>query len=174
MVAICHMKRFSQARKRCSESERRMSTIDQRDVSQTLSSVTLLVLGDDLNPPLVSRALGMFPDRAWQKGQTLEISAADGRLLQVGDPAPWGGWKKFIPPHLEQALLEEQLAFWVERLQGLAKEVEDFRRLDWTVTLDCLLTTSVAEVAELKHELLCGLAAIGVDVDIHFHPCQES
>jgi hypothetical protein len=143
------------------------------NLSGTTSSVMMVILGEDLDPAYVTRALGIFPDRAWRKGEISEISGPAGDVIRLRNPSGWGGWKKFMPEPLVGKLLEDQLECWAEQLENLEPRIREFRARSWTATLDCFLTTAGSELTELKHDLLSRLAASGVDVDIHFKVHRE-
>ncbi|HEV7240801.1 MAG TPA: DUF4279 domain-containing protein [Thermoanaerobaculia bacterium] len=140
----------------------------------TLSSVSLIVLGDDLEPGEITRALGMFPDQDWRKGDVPQIQTPDGRWIPGPAIAEWGGWKKFIPPVLVDDCLEVQLDHWANVLASKAHAIRAFRARGWSSTLDCFFTASEPEVAELKADLLAKLAAIGIDIDINFYPHNDA
>src|SRR5689334_5222577 len=90
------------------------------------SSVTLIVLGVDLEPGVVTRALSMFPDQAWRKGEAPKIRTPDDRWIRSSGIAEWGGWKKFIPATLLRRSLEVQLDHWSSALASKANAVAVF------------------------------------------------
>jgi hypothetical protein len=138
--------------------------------SQRLSSVTLIVLGDDLDPGEVTRTLGMFPHQAWQAGEVPQIETPDGRWIAAPRSVEWGGWKKFMPKECHDALLENQLEYWVAELQSKSQAVAGLRSRGWSVTLDCYLSARDVDITTLTTDLLGKLAAVGADVKVYFYP----
>lgn len=139
-----------------------------------LSSVTLLILGDNLDPNEVTRRLAIFPDQAWRVGDFPEIQTPSGRWIQSTSAALFGGWKKYMPKILEGEMLGIQLLHWSEALESKADIIRALRDRGWSVILDCFVTASEPEMVELTAELLAKLAAIGSDVDFHFYPHSET
>ena len=139
------------------------------DKQARASSVTLIILGDDLDPSEVTRVFGTFPDQAWRAREAPEIQTPNGRWIQIPRAAECGGRKKFMPKELRNELLEGQLEHWIMELGSKSEIVRGLQGRGWSVTLDCVISTSEVDVAELKADLLAKLAAIGTDVDIHFY-----
>lgn len=60
-----------------------------------VSSVTLLVLGEDLNPDKASAELRLEPSQSWRKdGRSIRLR--DGTTQLRESAHAWGGWKMFI------------------------------------------------------------------------------
>lgn len=77
-----------------------------------MCSVTLLVLGEDLDPDSVSTALRLEPSRWWRKGErSVRLSEQITRLRD--SVHEWGGWKLFVADEQKDMPLEEQLEFWL-------------------------------------------------------------
>src|SRR5438067_7276882 len=120
----------------------------------SLSSATLIVLGEDLDPSEVTRVLGMFPDQAWRAGEVPQVQTPNGRWIESPRAVEWGGWKKFMPRSLNGEILEVQLEHWAGELESRAVAIESLRARDWSVTLDCFLTASEVEITGFSAELL--------------------
>lgn len=136
--------------------------------------MTLIVLGNDLDPPEVTRALGMFPDQAWRKGDFPEVRTPDGRMIKHRRPAQWGGWKKFMPTTLDRETLEVQLEHWANELRSSQGTISVLIERGWSVSLDCFLSVSEFTLIELDAALLAKLVAAGSDVDIHVYSDEIS
>ncbi|APR80749.1 Hypothetical protein A7982_06096 [Minicystis rosea] len=85
----------------------------------------------------------------------------------------WGGWKRFIPEHLKDTPLEQQLTFWIESLEERAAGVAQLLALGWSMSVDCYFSTDTTETVALSAQLQKRFGALGIDVDIHFF-AQES
>jgi hypothetical protein len=72
-----------------------------------ISSVTLVFLGESLDPTIVSAKLGIDPHESWMTGQPKRV----GKELHQ-----WGGWKRNLPEGLNNATVEEQMSYWIEEL----------------------------------------------------------
>lgn len=134
------------------------------------SSVTLIVLGDDLDPGEVTRSLAMFPNQAWKAGEVPQIETPEGRWIAIPRAAEWGGWKKFMPEECANELLDDQLEYWAAELHSKSHAVAELRARGWSVTLDCYLSTHEVDTTKLTADLLRKLAALGADVSVHFYP----
>jgi hypothetical protein len=135
-----------------------------------VASATLIVLGDDLEPDFVTRALGMFPDQAWRRGERPTTKTSSGRLIAHPAVAEWGGWKRFLPEALKGELLEIQLQHWVETLAANVDRIRELLTTGHTVTIDVYFSASEPKLIELKAHLLLALGQLGVDVDLHVYP----
>jgi hypothetical protein len=132
------------------------------------------VLGDNLDPDVVSRALASFPDQSWHLGDQKRYRDDAGNEHFHDSFHEWGGWKRFIPENLSCAPLEEQLAFWLENLESRAGMVADLLDRGWSITLDCHFSTGTTELIELPAQLQKRLGTLGIDVDIHFFVADTS
>lgn len=136
----------------------------------TVASATLIVVGEDLDPDFVTKALGMFPDQAWRRGNRPITKTSSGRFISHPSVAEWGGWKRFLPEKLNGELLEIQLEHWVETLEPKADRIRELLATGHTVTIDVYFCASEPEVIELKSHLLLAFGQLGVDVDLHVYP----
>src|ERR1041384_4170502 len=123
-------------------------------MADRLSSVTLIIVGDDLHPGEVTRSLGMFPNQAWKPGETPQVETPDGRWIPAPKSVKWGGWKKFMPKELHDALLEDQLEHWTIELRSKSQAIAALRQRGWSVSLSCYLSASDPDVTRLTADLL--------------------
>jgi uncharacterized protein DUF4279 len=79
-------------------------------------SVTLIVVGDDLEPDVVTSTLGWPPDRSWRRGERKRFTRADGTELIFDSNNDWGGWKLFTTDDERGRPLQDQVGAWLERL----------------------------------------------------------
>ena len=64
------------------------------------SSVSLVVLGESLDPAAVSSVLKLDSHDSWSRGQPKRVGH---------DLHAWGGWKRHLPPDRKSLSLEVQL-----------------------------------------------------------------
>ena len=133
-------------------------------------SVTLILLGEGLDPSGVTRALGMFPDQSWRTGEVPKVRRPDGRWIETPRVAEWSGWKKFMPVELDGESVELQLEHWAGELESKAEALQTLRDLGWSVALDCYMASPDSERLALRTGLIGKLANFGADLDIHFYP----
>jgi len=127
-------------------------------------SVTLIVVGEDLDPEEVTRALGMEAHRSWRRGERKAFVRPDGSVQYFDSVHEEGGWKHFLPErYQDNRPLHEQIYLWVARLRGLAEAIKTLTERGWEVELDCfaigseVLVLSSGDLRELA-ELRIGLA----------------
>jgi len=130
-----------------------------RRAREYLSSVTLVITGDDLDPDYVSRRLSLRPDRTWRKGDERSVGPRAHKY-------PWGGWKRFVDRKVKDKYLEEQLQYWVSLLTGWRNALRAFQKREWSCVLSCFIgtngTASVVLPADFQRELM----DFGVDIEI--------
>lgn len=131
-------------------------------------SVTLIVTGKDLDPDVVSAALGMAPDRAWRRGERKGFVRSDGTTRVFDSVHDEGGWKCFMPPSQQPWPIKDQLSSWLERLSGSGPAIRRFAERGWETELDGFVATS--EFLHLPVGTLSQLASIGIDLALTFSP----
>lgn len=136
----------------------------------TLTSSALIVLGDHLEPELVTRSLGVFPDQAWRRGERPIIKTPSGRFIPHPMISEWGGWKRFLPENLISEPIECQLAYWVETLEPKAAAIREMIAAGHTIKIDIFFSSSDCQVIELPSGLLRTLGELGIDVVINVYP----
>jgi hypothetical protein len=123
-------------------------------------SVTLIVVGDDLEPELVSATLGWYPDRSWRRGEHKRFTRPDGTERVFDSVHDWGGWKRFAADEERGQSLQDQVSAWLERLRGKGQSLQSLRDRGWEIELDCFAATS--ECLHLPVTALGELACLGV------------
>ena len=122
-----------------------------------------MVLGEDLDPDAVTRALGRFPDQAWRRGETHPALARIGRER----PADWGGWKKSVPDELRGETLENQFEYWADSLRGRESALARLADSGCELVLDCFVSEALPLLIELPAALQSELGALHLNIDIH-------
>jgi hypothetical protein len=129
-------------------------------------SVSLIVVGADLDVDAVTAALGWPPDRSWRRGDRKQVTLPDGRQ-RIFDSIHDGGGAKYFLAEAQRALpLQEQFDIWLKRFRTRRVELGGLGRNGWRVELDCFVATT--EVLQLPHEVLAELAALGIGVAASF------
>lgn len=129
-------------------------------------SVTLIVLGDDLEPDLVTSALGWSPNKSWRRGERKNFVRADGTKRVFDSVYEWGGWKLFSSDEERELSLREQVAAWLERLRGKAAAFKVLQQHGCEARLDCY--TNTAEYLEFSAEALSELAGLPLGLCLKF------
>ena len=129
-------------------------------------SVTLIVVGDDLEPEVVTSALGWNPDRSWRRGERKRFTRPDGTERVFDSAHNWGGWKLFAADGERERSLQDQLAAWLERLRVKRPALLGLGDRGWEVELNCFAATS--ECLVLPVTVLGELASLGVRLALTF------
>lgn len=133
---------------------------------ECLSSVTLIVLGRDLNPDTVSHELSLTPSKSWSKGEQKQIERSDGSQRVFDSRYEWGGWKLFMDSKLNNDLLEAQLQFWIDLLQDKTEAITRLKSHGLQCLLDVFITTDATASVVLPEELQKSLAALGLEIEL--------
>jgi hypothetical protein len=131
-------------------------------------SVTLIVTGEDLDPAVVTAALGMTPDRSWRRGEYKSFVRGDGTTRVFDSIHDEGGWKCFMPSSEQTWPIQDQLASWLERLSGFRDVIRAFNDRGWDTELDGFVATS--EFRHLPPGLMSKLAGLGLTLALTFSP----
>ena len=123
-------------------------------------SVTLIVLGGDLEPKVVTSALGWPPNKSWRRGEQKRFTRPDGTELVFDSVHERGGWKCFAADDEREQSLQDQVAAWLERLRIKGQALRCLLDRGWEVELDCFAATS--ECLELPVSVLGELVGLGV------------
>src|SRR5436309_1007561 len=95
-------------------------------------SVTLIVVGADLDPDEVTKALGLEAHRSWRRGERQAFVRPDGSIQRFDSVHERGGWKHFLPTrYKENRPLDEQFWLWLARLRGLAAAIKTLTARGW-------------------------------------------
>ena len=135
-----------------------VATIDDREY---VSGVTLLILGDDLDPAFVSRSLRLRPSRSWRRGEQKRVMG-----IAFDSQYSWGGWKKFLPPSQQHKELPGQLRYWMRTLRGRAPAFAKLASSGHYCSLDCFLTTDATASLIFPPDLQLSLSSLGLDLRI--------
>jgi hypothetical protein len=126
-------------------------------------SVTLIVVGEDLDPDEVTAILGLEASQSWRRGERKSFVRADGSVLYSDSIHERGGWKHFLPDrYRENRPLSEQLFLWLARLRRHVDAVKRLTERGWKVELDCFAIGN--EVLVLDNSDLREIAELGVDL----------
>ena len=131
-------------------------------------SATFMVVAEDLEPELVTKAVGIFPSRSWRVGEHADVRKVSGEPMATARPAEWGCWKAFVPTHLENEPLERLLEHWQVLLTPRKSYLAELSERGWELVIDCYLATATTELVELPAATLRAFGEIGVGIDIHF------
>jgi len=129
-------------------------------------SVTLIVVGDNLEPDVVTFALGWPPDQSWRRGERKRFTRPDGTERVFDNVYEWGGWKHFATDDERKQALQDQVAAWLERLRGKRQALRSLCERGWEVELDCFAATS--ECLAVPALVLGELAELGVGLVLTF------
>jgi hypothetical protein len=132
-------------------------------------SVRLFIAGDDLLPEVVTKALGMFPDSAWPRGEHGYTINPQGQKVLFRDRSERGSWKRRIPDEQRAGSLQEQLHWWLDALEPRIANVQQLVAAGLDVELNCYIDGEGA-VIYLEPEILTSLARLGVRVALEIMP----
>lgn len=132
------------------------------------TSATLMILGEDLDPDVVTKMLRMFPSRSWRSGEPPDIRTDNQKRLPLNRRSEWGCWKAFRPDHLINGPLENQLQYWANTLASKNSALLHFAESGWEIVIDCYFATAQTELLELPALLLRTFGEMHVNLDIRF------
>jgi hypothetical protein len=129
-------------------------------------SVTLNVVGVDLEPNVVTSCLGWSPDQSWRRGERKRFMRPDGTERVFDSVHDRGGWKQFTAEDERGQSLEEQFAAWLERLRLKGQEIQRLHDHGWEIELDCFAATS--ECLDLPAAMIKEMAGLGIGLALTF------
>lgn len=138
---------------------------------QCSTSATLILLGDDLNPDLITERLGLVPSQAWRRGETKNITGQNGVTRFYDSVYEWGGWKLWLPEERRDSPFWSQITYWERILEDRAEEVKACKAEGLTVELNCYIG-GPANHLFLTSEFQAFLGSLGVDLDITYYTYQ--
>jgi hypothetical protein len=124
------------------------------------------VVGDDLEPDLVTSVLGWLPSESWRRGERKRFMRPDGTERVFDSIHDRGGWKLITTDEERVRSLQDQVAAWLERLQVNGPALQSLRDRGWEVELNCFAATS--ECLDLPVDVLGYLAGLGVGLALTF------
>src|SRR6266513_3837842 len=111
-----------------------------------MTSVTLIIVADNLDPEIVTRAVGAFPDHSWIRGERPSFTDAWGSTREHMSVAEQGVWKKGVPHTLLDAELSDQLSYWATFLAGRVPALSQLVSNGYDIEINCYFSSSEAEV----------------------------
>jgi hypothetical protein len=130
-----------------------------------VSSATLIVIGDDLDPDDVSRELSLIPSDSWRKGERRSFVRQDGTRHVFESRYEWGGWKMRVSAEHDNDPLEAQLQFWVETLQDKKPALARLKSAGMQCILDLFVATNIARII-LTEGLQKSVASLGLEIEL--------
>lgn len=124
-----------------------------------ICSVTLMILGEKMEPDSVSTLLRLRPNKSWRRGTQSAIS---------GNAHQWSGWKKFAPPSIQEKRLETQLAYWVKTLDKNKDALRKLVRAGSYCALDCFITTEATASIIVEPKMQRAVSLLGLDLRLSF------
>lgn len=129
-------------------------------------SVTLIVVGADLEPDEVTSTIGWPSDQSWRRGEQKRFTRPDGSERVFDSVHDWRGWKRFNADDERERSLQDQLTAWLERLRVKGQALRCLHDRGWEVELDCFAATS--ECLDLPATVLGELAGLSVGLALTF------
>ncbi len=126
---------------------------------EIISSVTLMILGDDLEPSIVSDLLDLEPSQSWKRGEE--------KRLAKSTSYHWGGWKRFSPETNDS--VEEKIAFWIGVLEGKEKAFEIIRDNGWRASLDVFCAFLQGATFSVSTDLSKKIGELNLELDFSLH-----
>lgn len=139
-----------------------------------VSSATLMILGDALEPAIASKELSLIPSQSWRKGDQKEHTRADGSKLVLDSRHEWGGWKLFVDPKCRDSPLESQIESLCETLHGKAEVIARLKSNGMHCILDLFLTTNATASLILSEDLQNSLLSLGLEIQLSISTSNES
>ena len=139
--------------------------------SEYASSVTLIILGTDLDPDTVSEQLSLTPSKQWHAGEYRSYTRPDGTTRIFNSKYDFGGWKRFVEPGLEDESLESQLEYWCKLLLDRREALKTLKASGCECILDLFLATDASVLLKIPEQLQKSLASLGIDLEIYIMAC---
>jgi hypothetical protein len=137
-----------------------------------MSSVTLMILGEALDPGEVTKLLGLRPSRHWCRGDQKSFSRSGSSVLLFDTRHDWSGWKKWSSATERKKEFVPLVEHWCRKLTPKKKTLGRLRRSGAEVFLDCFLVGETSEFA-LPPALLAKLADLHLTLRVAFSHHQE-
>jgi hypothetical protein len=136
----------------------------------TMPSFFIMVLGTDLVPSHVTKAIGMRPSFAWKKGDQKTMSAGDGKRVPCEGKYEWGGWKKyFSPPESDVALVKKMMTV-AESLMERRSGIEMLGPGCQVFFVSLIQSTSRLQIPPRLHQVL---GTLSITLQIDYWPTEE-
>lgn len=137
------------------------------------TSATLILIGNDLDPDLITERLGLVPSQAWRRGETKKLTGRDGvtHILEDAGVYEWGGWKLWLPEERRNRPFWSQMTYWERILEDRAEEIKACKAEGLTVELNCFIG-GPGNHTFIASEYQAFLGSLGVDLDITYYTYQ--
>jgi hypothetical protein len=122
-----------------------------------LSSVTLIITGEALEPSRVTSSLALEPDQTWRKGESKRIG---------NDVHEWSGWKKFLPEAVREQALDVQLAHWADLLEQRIGALNELTGEGHQCVLSCFITTDATASIVIAPALQDSVARLNLSLEM--------
>jgi hypothetical protein len=142
--------------------------------TEYVGSVTLMILGEDLDPDMVSRELGLTPSQAWRKGEKKSYLRANGTTHRFESRHEWGGWKLFLDPEHKNDPVEAQLEYWSELLGPRLNSITQLKSKGFECLLNIFVTSGETVCIVIPDQLQKSVASLGLDLHLSFIASTES
>ena len=129
-------------------------------------SVSLIILGDDLDPDVVSEELSLRPWQSWRRREHKKYIRKDGSVREFDSRHSWGGWKLLIDPEHKEDLLESKLQFWCDLLQDRIEAIDRLKVRGYHCVLDLFITTDATASIIIPVELQKAIASLGLEIQL--------
>ncbi|MBD5779815.1 DUF4279 domain-containing protein [Pelagicoccus sp. NFK12] len=126
---------------------------------EIVSSVTLIILGNDLEPSTVSELLDLKPSRSWKRGEE--------KPLARSTFYDWGGWKRLSPDTNDS--VEEKIRFWIGVLEGKEKAFEKIKDNGWRASLDVFYAFTECSTFSVSNDLSKKIGELNLELDFTLH-----
>lgn len=127
------------------------------------SHATLMLIGHELDPRMVSSVLGLRPTQTWKRGE-LKL-APSGKVLS-SEPHLHGGWKKSLPASLVARPFPLQLRFWALKLRGKARALSELSGDRSVCALSCYVGTFGTASIVIPAALQLDISALGLELQL--------
>lgn len=138
-----------------------------------VSSATLIILGESLDPSVATKLLGMRPSQQWRRGDQMSYKLKDGTIRLFDSVHEWGGWKKWSTDAKGEKEFETLLMHWCRKRAPKKKALARLRASGNETFLDCCLAGDSAAF-QISPRLLAKLASLDVILRVSFYHANES
>ncbi len=131
-----------------------------------------MVLGTNLEPKVVSEALGLRPSQCWRKGEKKSFVSKSGKTHVFLSKHKWGGWKRHYPISRSEGALIRKMTRVAKDLIPRKAKLRALVKSGHHIHLVSLVqdTSSILIPPDL-HALL---GALGIHLQIDFWPTAKN
>ena len=137
-----------------------------------MPSLFLMVLGSNLEPEVVSEALGLRPSQSWRRGERKSSISKSGETRLLPGKHKWGGWKRHYQNSRSEGAIVRKMTRVAKDLIPRKTKLRALVESGHEIHLVSLVqdTSSVLIPPEL-HALLGDL---GIHLQIDFWPTEKN